>query len=103
MPDLLLSSVCVVVALVMVAVVVVFVTVACRWHYKNLVLVATRLQSAGIRGVESSVVVLQVPELVVFTLLPLLQLLKLFALSNYATGQMPKGSYNHQNYREEAS
>lgn len=71
MPDLLLSSVCVVVALVMVAVVVVFVTVAvavaCRWHYKNLVLVATRLQSAGSRGVESSVVVLQVPELVVFT------------------------------------
>lgn len=90
MPDLLLSSVCVVVALVMV--VVVFVTVAvavaCRWHYKNLVLVATRLQSAGSRGVESLVVVLQVPELVVFTLLlPLLQLLKLFALSNYATGQ----------------
>lgn len=94
MPDLLLSSVCVVVALVMVAVVVVFVTVAvavaCRWHYKNLVLVATRLQSAGSRGVESSVVVLQVPELVVFTLLPLLQLLKLFApleLCNWAIAE----------------
>lgn len=85
---------CVVVALVMVAVVVVFVTVAvavaCRWHYKNLVLVATRLQSAGSRGVESSVVVLQVPELVVFTLLPLLQLLKLFApleLCNWANAE----------------
>lgn len=94
MPDLLLSSVCVVVALVMVAVFVVFVTVAvavaCRWHYKNLVLVATRLQSAGSRGVESSVVVLQVPELVVFTLLPLLQLLKLFApleLCNWAIAE----------------
>lgn len=94
MPDLLLSSVCVVVALVMVAVVVGFVTVAvavaCRWHYKNLVLVATRLQSAGSRGVESSVVVLQVPELVVFTLLPLLQLLKLFApleLCNWAIAE----------------
>lgn len=94
MPDLLLSSVCVVVALVMVDVVVVFVTVAvavaCRWHYKNLVLVATRLQSAGSRGVESSVVVLQVPELVVFTLLPLLQLLKLFApleLCNWAIAE----------------